>query len=224
LNFNFAKNMNPISETVLLQALQWRYATKKFDASQRIPEAQWRVLEQAMILAPSSFGLQPWRFVWVRSREVLEKLPAMSWGQTQPVDCSHYVVFALRKDLSAGDVDRFVDRMAEVRGVARESLEGYRGVMLKAQKTASEQGWINAWSARQVYIALGQAMTAAAVLGIDTCALEGIDTTKYDELLGLREDGYTALCGLAFGYRSAEDKYALAPKVRFPAGDVLRIV
>jgi nitroreductase len=224
LNFNFAKNMNPISETVLLQALQWRYATKKFDASQRISEAQWRVLEQAMILAPSSFGLQPWRFVWVRSREVLEKLPAMSWGQTQPVDCSHYVVFALRKDLSAGDVDRFVDRMAEVRGVARESLEGYQGVMLKAQKTASEQGWINAWSARQVYIALGQAMTAAAVLGIDTCALEGIDTAKYDELLGLREDGYTALCGLAFGYRSDDDKYALAPKVRFPAADVLRVV
>lgn len=216
--------MTPISENVLLEALQWRYATKKFDASRRIPEAQWMVLKQAMILAPSSFGLQPWRFIWVQSREVLEQLPAMSWGQTQPVDCSHYVVFALRKDLSSGDVDRFVDRMAEVRGVARESLEGYRGVMLKAQKTASEQGWINAWSARQVYIALGQAMTAAAALGIDTCALEGIDTAKYDELLGLREDGYTALCGLAFGYRSVEDKYALAPKVRFPDGDVFRVV
>ena len=224
MTLNFAETMTPISENVLLEALQWRYATKKFDASRRISEAQWRVLEQAMILAPSSFGLQPWRFVWVQSRDVLEKLPAMSWGQTQPVDCSHYVVFALRKDLSSGDVDRFVDRMAEVRGVARESLEGYRGVMLKAQKTASEQGWINAWSARQVYIALGQAMTAAAVLGIDTCALEGIDAAKYDEVLGLREDGYTALCGLAFGYRSSDDRYALAPKVRFPAGDVLRVV
>ena len=216
--------MTPISEHLLLEALQWRYATKKFDASRRIPEAQWRVLEQAMILAPSSFGLQPWRFLWVKSREVLEKLPAISWGQTQPVDCSHYVVFALRTNLSAGDVDRYVDRMVEVRGVARESLEGYRKVMLKAQKTASEQGWIDAWSARQVYIALGQAMTAAAVLGVDTCALEGIDAAKYDELLGLREDGYTALCGLAFGYRSAEDKYALAPKVRFPAEEVWRVV
>ena len=216
--------MNPISENVLLEALQWRYATKKFDALRQIPEAQWKVLEQSMILAPSSFGLQPWRFVWVKSREVLEKLPAVSWGQTQPVDCSHYVVFALRKDLSAGDVDRFVDRMAEVRGVTRESLEGYRGLMLKAQKTASEQGWVNAWSARQVYIALGQAMAAAAVLGVDTCALEGIDVGKYDELLGLREEGYTALCGLAFGYRSAEDKYAAAPKVRFAAADVLKIV
>ena len=118
--------MNPISENVLLEALQWRYATKKFDPARRIPEAQWRGLEQSMILTPSSFGLQPWRFVWVKSPAVLAKLPAMSWGQTQPVDCSHYVVFAQRKDLSVEDVDRFVDRIMEVRGVTRESLEGYK--------------------------------------------------------------------------------------------------
>jgi nitroreductase len=216
--------MNPISENVLLEALQWRYATKKFDPARRIPEAQWRVLEQSMILTPSSFGLQPWRFVWVKSPAVLATLPAMSWGQTQPVDCSHYVVFAQRKDLSVQDVDRFVDRIMEVRGGTRESLEGYRGMMLQTQKTGTERGSINAWSARQVYIALGQAMAAAALLGIDTCALEGIDARQYDELLGLSGEGYTSLCGLAFGYRSAEDKYASVPKVRFEAADVLKVV
>jgi nitroreductase len=216
--------MNPISEKVLLEALQWRYATKKFDSARRIPEEQWKVLEESMILTPSSFGLQPWRFVWVKNPDVLARLPAMSWGQTQPVDCSHYVVFAQRKDLSVADVDKFVDRIVEVRGGTRESLEGYRGMMLQAQKTGMERGSINAWSARQVYIALGQTMAAAALMGIDTCALEGIDARQYDELLGLAAEGYTSLCGLAFGYRSADDKYANVPKVRFEAADVLKVI
>jgi nitroreductase len=214
----------PVSEEAVLNALQWRYATKKFDPSRKIPEQTWRALQESIVLSPSSFGLQPWRFVWVRDRSILEKLPAVSWNQTQPVDCSHYVVFAQRKDLSVADVDHFVDRIAEVRGVSVESLAGYRGFMLNTQKTASEQGWINPWSARQVYIALGQAMAAAALLGIDTCAMEGIDPSQYDALLDLPSQGYTTLCGLAFGYRAADDKYASTPKVRFPLEEVFHTV
>jgi nitroreductase len=162
--------------------------------------------------------------VWVRDAGVLAKLPAASWNQTQPVDCSHYVVFAQRVDLSVADVDHFVARIAEVRGVSIESLEGYRGFMLNTQKAATEQGWVNPWSARQVYIALGQAMAAAALMGVDTCPLEGIEPKKYDELLGLPSEGYTSLCGLAFGYRSQEDKYAGTPKVRFPLEEVFKTV
>ena len=108
--------------------------------------------------------------------------------------------------------------------VPKESLEGYRGMMSGFVKTATEQGWLNPWAARQVYIALGQAMTAAAVLGIDTCALEGIDPAKYDGILGIQRDGYTALCGLAFGYRSPEDAYANAKKVRYAKESVLRVL
>jgi nitroreductase len=119
-------------------------------------------------------------------------------------------------------VDRFVDRIAEVRGVSRESLEGYRGFILNTHKAASEQGWLDAWSARQVYIALGQAMAAAALLGIDTCPLEGIEPAKYDALLGLEQEGYTSLCGLAFGYRAEDDKYAQLPKVRFAKDEMIK--
>lgn len=213
-------SFSPVSEAALLGALKWRYATKKFDPTRIIPEHTWRALQDAMVLAPSSFGLQPWRFVWVRDRSVRAKLPAVSWKQTQPVDCSHYVVFAQRKDLSVADVDHFVSRIAGVRGVSLESLEGYRGFILNTQKAATEQGWINPWCARQVYIALGQAMAAAALLGVDTCAMEGIDPSQYDEILGLPALGYTSLCGLAFGYRATDDKYASAPKVRFPLEEV----
>lgn len=219
-----SSHFSPVSEEAVLGALQWRYATKKFDPSRKIPAHTWQALQEAMVLSPSSFGLQPWRFVWVKDRSVLEKMPAMSWNQTQPVDCSHYVVFAQRKDLSVGDVDHFVDRIAAVRGVSVESLAGYRGFMLNTQKAAAEQGWLNPWSARQVYIALGQAMVAAALLGVDTCAMEGIDPAQYDELLGLPAEGYTTLCGLAFGYRAPDDKYAELPKVRFPLEEVFKTV
>jgi nitroreductase len=214
--------MNAVSTATLTEALHWRYATKKFDPNRRIPADQWAALEESMVLAPSSFGLQPWRFILVESPEIRGQLPAMSWGQTQPVDCSHFVVFAQRKGLTVADVDRFVDRIAEVRGVSRESLEGYRGFILNTHKAASEQGWLDAWSARQVYIALGQAMAAAALLGIDTCPLEGIEPAKYDALLGLEQAGYSALCGLAFGYRAEDDKYAQLPKVRFAKDDLIK--
>lgn len=214
--------MKPIPASTLLEALQWRYATKQFDPSRRISESDWRVLEQAMVLAPSSFGLQPWRFVVVEDEAVRRQLPPMSWGQNQTVDASHYVVFAVRKGLSVGDIDRFVDRVAEVRSVARESLEGYRGMMVATQRAASEQGWLDAWSSRQVYLALGQVMTAAALMGIDTCPLEGIEVARYDELLGLPQQGFSALCGLALGYRAASDRYAELPKVRFPMESVVQ--
>ena len=214
--------MNPTSIQTLSEALHWRYATKKFDATRKILTEQWQALEEAMVLAPSSFGLQPWRFVVVQNKDILAQLPAVSWGQTQPVDCSHYVVFAYRKGLSVADVDHFIQRIAEVRGVSVESLEGYRGFILGYHKAAEANGVVDEWCARQVYIAIGQAMTAAAMLGIDTCPMEGIETAKYDALLGLDKEGYASVCGVAFGYRSAEDKHAALPKVRFPLESVVK--
>ncbi len=214
----------PQDRSKVLDALNWRYATKKFDPTRKISDADWATIEDALVLAPSSFGLQPWRFYLVKNPALLAQLPPHSWNQTQPVDCSHFVVFAQRKDLSGSDVDAFIRRVAEVRSVSVESLEGYRGMMSGFVKTATEQGWLNPWAARQVYIALGQAMTTAALLGVDTCALEGINPGKYDEILGIGADGYASLCGLAFGYRASDDAYAKAKKVRYAKQDVIRVI
>ncbi len=214
--------MKPVSDQTITDALNWRYATKKFDSNRKIPAEQWKALEASMVLAPSSFGLQPWRFIVVESPELRAQLPAISWGQTQTVEASHMVVFAYRKGLSVADVDHFIKRIAEVRNVTMESLEGYRGFILNTQKQATEQGWVDLWSSRQVYIALGQAMAAAALLGIDTCPLEGIEASKYDALLGLEKEGYASVCGLALGYRAEDDKHAHLPKVRFATEDVVK--
>jgi nitroreductase len=213
--------MTPIAARTVTEALQWRYATKKFDASRTIPPETWAALERALVLAPSSFGLQPWKFVVVRDPATREKLSGASWGQRQPLDCSHFVVFAGRKGYDAKDLERFIERAAEVRGVGKETLKGYSDIIAGSAEKARQGGYLDAWLHRQVYIALGQFMTSAALLGIDTCPMEGIDPAQYDKILGLSAIGYTALCAGAAGYRAPDDKYALAQKVRFRDEDVI---
>ncbi|MEZ5276536.1 MAG: NAD(P)H-dependent oxidoreductase [Opitutaceae bacterium] len=206
----------------LLSALNWRYATKQFDATRKIPGDAWEVLERALVLAPSSFGVQPWQFLVIDDPEVRTQLSAASWGQTQPVDASHYVVFTIRKNLDDVHIQRYIEDAAATRGIPVESLDGYKNVVVGFVERLREAGTLDAWAARQVYIALGQFMTSAAVLAIDTCPMEGIDPAKYDEILGLTGTDYATVCGCAAGYRSASDKYATTPKVRFPGDMVVK--
>jgi nitroreductase len=205
----------------VLQQLQWRYATKKFDPSKKIPDDAWKALEQSLVLAPSSFGLQPWKFFVVRNSEIRQQLLAHSWGQTQVVDASHLVVFAIKKDLNAADVDRYLDRMAEVQQTPVENLQKFGSVVKGFMEKPPYPLDINDWSTRQVYLALGEFMTSAAVLGIDTCPMEGFVPTKYDEVLGLPAQGYKAVVVCPAGYRSDEDHSAQRPKVRFKTEDVV---
>ena len=205
----------------LLSALRWRYAVKRFDPARRIPAGTWAALEEALVLTPSSYGLQPWRFVAVTDPVLKASLVPLSWNQPQPADCSHYVVLARRAGITEADVDRFVARMAEVRGVPAESLGRFRGTMVGGLLQNAKPGAVDAWATNQVYIALGSLMTCAAALGIDACPMEGIQPAKYDEVLGLEAKGYSTVVACALGYRSASDKYASQPKVRFPLEDVL---
>jgi nitroreductase len=207
--------------TSLLDALQWRYATKKFDPAKQISAADWAVLEQALILTPSSYGLQPWKFVVVTDPALKAKLRPASWNQSQIEDCSHLVVFLAKEDITEADVDRFVARIAEVRGVTPESLAAYKGFMMGDLVNGARHAVIGEWAARQVYIALGNFMTSASILGIDTCPIEGLDPAKYDEILGLKGTGYRTLAACPAGYRSADDKYARVPKVRFEGADLI---
>jgi nitroreductase len=205
----------------LLACLDWRYATKRFDATRRVPADVFAALEQALLLAPSSFGLQPWKFLVIETPELRTKLRAASWGQSQVTDASHYIVVAGQRTLTPADVDRFMARQLEVRGGSAASLTGYRDMIVGFLQKSWAAPNLGAWNARQAYIALGQLMTAAAVLGVDTCPMEGVDPVAYDQLLGLDQSAYTTLCGCAVGYRAADDKYATAKKVRFAANEVI---
>lgn len=206
----------PISMNEMLEALNFRYATKAFDPSRKIDTDTWSALETSLTLTPSSFGLQPWKFIVVDSPEIREKLRAVSWGQSQITDASHLIVMTARTDLSQQDIDTWIARLSEVQGTPLENLAGYAAMIssFSSNMSPSEK---QMWNTRQVYIALGQLMAAAAVTGIDTCPLEGISTNDYDEILGLKNSGFATAVACALGYRSAEDGYAKAKKARFAA-------
>lgn len=207
-----------------LEQLHWRYATKQFDPTQQIPPETWHVLEQSLVLTPSSFGLQPWKFFVVRNPDLRQQLVEHSWGQKQVVDASHLVVFAIKKNLNAADVERYLARMAEVQQVPVESLQGFGKVVKGFMEKPPYPLDVDDWSTRQVYIALGQFMTTAAMLGVDTCPMEGFVPAKYDEVLGLNAQGYAAVLVCPAGYRAADDKNAAKPKVRFTTEDVVQYV
>jgi nitroreductase len=212
-----------ISPDQLLQALRWRYATKQFDATRKIPADVWEAFEESLVLTPSSFGLQPWKFLVVGNPAVRAKLLPDSWSQPQVTDASHFVVMAARTDLLMEDIEVWVARMAEVQGKDLESVAPLKGMIVGfAERMSQEER--HAWNTRQVYIALGQLMAAAAVLGIDTCPMEGISTSAYDRILGLEDSGYATVVACALGYRSEADKYATTPKARFDHGHVIQHV
>ena len=212
----------PVSNETLLQQLRWRYAVKKFDPAQKVSVEDWQTLEQALVLTPSSFGLQPWRFVVITDQATKDQLVPISWGQRQVAEASHVVVFAVRKPLTESDVDRHLVRTAEVRSAPVESLAGFKKMLMKSLVPPPDGFDIHHWAGLQAYIALGNFMTSAAMLGIDTCPMEGIVPKKYDELLGLPSEGYGTVVVCVAGHRAADDKYAVLPKVRFAAEDVVR--
>jgi nitroreductase len=205
----------------LVDALNWRYATKKFDAAKKIPDDVWSALQQSLVLAPSSIGLQPWKFFVVTDAAVKSQLMAASYHQPQVSDCSHFVAFTVRRDIDEQHVDRHIGRMAEVTGVTAESLAKFRTMTMRNLDKARAAGTLDGWQEHQIYIALGQFMVSAALLAVDTCPMEGIEPQKYDEILGLAGSNYGTVVACAAGYRLPHDKYANTKKVRFKPEDVI---
>ncbi len=211
--------MKRIETEELLGALKWRYATKKFDSERRIDPETWAALEETLVLSPSSFGLQPWKFLVITDPAVKSSLVSLSWGQKQLSEASHVVVLTVKHPLTTEDIRRHIDRTVEVHGIPIDTLAGLEKAItgFVAQPGLDIRGW----STRQVYIALGNFMTASALLGIDTCPMEGIDPAAYDKALGLEGTGYFTVVACPAGYRAADDKSSIRPKVRFPVEHVL---
>src|SRR5687767_6898825 len=138
--------MKPVNNETIVRQLNWRYATKRFDPNRKVQAPDWRTLEQALVVSPSSFGLQPWKFFVVDDPAVRSKLREAAWNQSQVTDASHLVVFAVKREFTADDVDRFVRRVAEVRGQTVESLADYRAAMLGSVNRPAEQ--VRNWAQR----------------------------------------------------------------------------
>ena len=205
----------------LLKALEWRYATKAFDASRQIDAATWGALEQSLVLTASSYGLQPWKFLVITDAAIRSELRPHSWNQSQITDCSHLVVLLKKRTITAADADRLIHSIATTRGIEANVLDGYRQMIQVDLIDGPRSQLIGQWAGNQVYIALGNLLTSAALLGVDTCAIEGFSPPDYDRILGLDNSDYQSCVVCACGYRSDDDKYASLAKVRYSASDLI---
>ena len=211
----------PTGPDTLLQALRWRYATKVFDASRRIDGPTWDALEQALVLTASSYGLQPWKFLVITDPAIRAELRPHSWNQSQITDCSHLVVLLSKRTINPADADRLIEATATTRSLETAALAGYRQMIQVDLIEGPRSRIIEEWADRQVYIALGNLLSSAAVLGVDTCAIEGFSPAEYDRILQLDGSDYRSCVVCACGHRSADDKYASLAKVRYSATDLI---
>jgi len=197
----------------LLENLNWRYATKKFDATKKISDADLNTLKEAVRLAASSYGLQPYKVVIVENPEIREQLKAAAYGQTQITDASQLFIFA--NDLNAGpeSVAAYIKNISETRGIPVEALGGFEDMMNGVISNLSQDAK-NIWTAKQTYIALGTLLSAAAELKIDATPMEGFNPAAFNEILGFDKLGLNASVIATVGYRHEEDEAQHFKKVR----------
>ncbi|TLP81040.1 NAD(P)H-dependent oxidoreductase [Maribacter sp. ACAM166] len=207
----------------VLHKLNWRYATKVFDNSKKVSKEDFNTILEAARLTASSYGLQPYHFYVIEDSEVRSKLRKASWNQSQITDASYLLVLANKPTFDESLVDNYVDNLILIRGVTKKDVEGYsqfvKGILLgltDAQKKS--------WTSDQTYLALGNLMTIAAEMEIDTCPIEGFDKTQYNEILGLNDKNLNASVVLTIGYRSDEDKTQNHPKVRYSKEQIITYI
>lgn len=197
----------------LLEALQWRYAAKKMNG-QSVPEETIEKILDAIRLAPSSIGLQPYSVVVVSDPELKQQILPIASNQQQVVDCSHLLVFAAWDNVTQERVNEFLQLNATARNVSLESLDRLQSMMTTIAGRTADVNFT--WTARQAYIAFGVAIAAAAEEEVDATPMEGFDGPSLDALLGLDKRGMKSVTILPLGYRdAANDWLASLPKVRW---------
>jgi nitroreductase len=197
----------------LIEALEWRYACKKFDTDKRISDTDLDTILDSIQLTPSSYGLQPIKVLLIETKELREQIKPIAWNQAQVVDASHLLVFCHYTALSESYVDQHVSLMANTRNLPIEKLQGF-GTHVKSSIATMDADHVNQWTGKQTYIALGQVLLSCALLKIDATPMEGFDRKALDELLDLSKDGLSASLLCPIGYRHAEDPYITLKKVR----------
>lgn len=207
----------------IIDNLNWRYATKKFDSSKKVSNENLDTLLEVLRLTPSSYGLQPYMFLVIENKGIREKLKEKSGGQSQVTDASHLIVLCSYLDISDLHIDAHVANTANARGLEAEALKGFGDFMKKTiNQLDAEKKQI--WNSKQAYIALGQLMHACADMKIDATPMEGFDPAGYDEVLGLTAKNLHATLVCPIGYRSEEDANQHFKKVRKSREDLIEFI
>lgn len=197
----------------VLNNLKWRYATKQMNGK-KVPAEKLEKILEAIQLAPTSIGLQPFTVLVIGDAEIRAKIAPAIYNQQQITQGSHVLVFAAWKEFSPENVDKYLNQIATVRGIPVESLDGMKQMITGSLAGKNAEQLLN-WNSRQAYIALGTGLVAAAEEEVDATPMEGFDPDALDAALGLSEKGLRSTVILTLGYRDAEKDYlSKAVKVR----------
>lgn len=207
----------------IIEALNWRYATKKFDPTKKVTPEDLDKIKEVLRLSASSYGLQPLKYLIIENPDIREKLKVHSWGQSQVTDASHLIVFCSFVDIQDKHIDHHIENTAAIRSSDPEKLSGY-GSFVKKKLAALEIEEKSNWNSKQAYIALGQLMLACALMGIDSTPMEGFEPEEYDKILGLTERNLHAVLVMPIGYRHPEDTAQFNKKVRKTTEDLFEII
>ncbi|MDT0557635.1 NAD(P)H-dependent oxidoreductase [Ichthyenterobacterium sp. W332] len=199
----------------VIESLEWRYATKKFNPNAIVSDEKLEIVKQAFNLTATSFGLQTIKLVVVTEKEIRTKLVPFSFGQEQVSDASHLLVICIDNNITSDDVDNHFDHVKTIRSTPEDILSPFRSDLknMMGKKSVDER---LEWSKRQAYIALGNLMTVCALERIDSCPMEGFSPKDYDRILKLEERQLQSVLLLPIGYRASDDFFASLKKVRQP--------
>jgi len=207
----------------IIEALNWRYATKKFNPEKKISLEQLEIIKESLRLVPSSYGLQPLKFLLIENKEIRTQLIEASYGQRQVADASNLIVICASKKMDPSDVDYHLKNIASARNVSIDSVQGY-GNYMKGTFAPLSPEEIFIWNCKQAYIALGQLLHTCASLRIDATPMEGFKPDEYAKILKLDNSEYYPALLCPIGYRSDEDDSQHLKKVRKSHGDLFETI
>lgn len=203
-----------------IKALNWRYATKKFDSSKILSQTKLDVLKQAFNLTATSYGLQPLKMIIISNKQLQKQLRKYSWDQKQVDTASHVMIICIENEVDEKFITDYFNRVKHVRETPEEILKPFHNFLVEDFKTKAKEE-IEAWAVNQAYLALGTLLTVCAAEEIDACPMEGFEPHKYDELLSLHEKNLKSVLVLPVGYRAEDDMHSKFKKVRRPIDEVI---
>ncbi|RZS90491.1 NAD(P)H-dependent oxidoreductase [Aquimarina brevivitae] len=204
----------------IIESLEWRYATKKFDNTRTLPQHKVNTLTKAFNLTATSYGLQPLKLIVINDKDLQQQLTEFSWNQQQVADASHVFVFCIEKNLDKKYIEAYFSNVKKTRNTPDNILKPFKEQLIASFASKSKDE-IYTWAAKQAYLALGNLLTVCALEEIDSCPMEGFIPEKYDEVLNLEEKGLQSVLVLPIGYRAEDDMFSEFKKVRRPIEDTV---
>jgi nitroreductase len=207
----------------VIEALNWRYATKTFNQDKKVSSDKLEIILEAFNLTATSYGLQPIKLLVIEDKKLQSELVSFTMNQEQVAQASHVLVFCIEKIIDGTYIENYFELIKSIRKTPDEILNPFKNFLISDFESKS-QDEIRCWAIKQAYLSLGNLLTVCAIEGVDACPMEGFEPEKYDEILDLKSRGLESVLVLPIGYRADNDFMSALKKVRKNVKDSIVIV